>query len=44
MLIFTADYCLAPENVAWVYETSRGLGFVPFASSRALDRYVDPVP
>jgi cysteinyl-tRNA synthetase len=42
--IFTADYCLAPENVAWVYETSRGLGFVPFASSRALDRYVDPVP
>jgi cysteinyl-tRNA synthetase len=44
MLIFTADYCLAPENVAWVYETSRGLGFVPFAGSRALDHYVEPVP
>jgi cysteinyl-tRNA synthetase len=44
MLIFTADYCLAPENVARVYETSRGLGFVPFAGSRALDHYVEPVP
>jgi len=42
--IFTVDYALEPENVAWVYETSRALGFVPFVSSRALDRYVEPVP
>ena len=42
--VFTVDYALAPENVAWIYETSRALGFVPFASSRALDRYLDPVP
>jgi uncharacterized protein (TIGR01370 family) len=43
-IIFTVDYALNPDNVAWVYETSRGLGFVPFASNRALDRYVEPVP
>jgi len=42
--IFTVDYALDPENVAWVYETSRALGFVPFVSNRALDRYVEPVP
>ena len=42
--IFTVDYALEPENVAWVYETSRALGFVPFVSNRALDRYVEPVP
>ncbi len=42
--ILTVDYALEPENVAWAYETSRGLGFVPFVGSRALDRYVDPVP
>ena len=29
--IFTVDYALDPENVAWVYETSR-----------ALDCYVEP--
>jgi hypothetical protein len=38
------DYALEPENVAWVYETSRALGFVPFGGNRALDRYVAPVP
>ena len=42
--IFTVDYALEPENVAWVYETSRALGFVPFVSNRPLDRYVEPVP
>jgi cysteinyl-tRNA synthetase len=42
--IFTVDYALEPDNVAWVYATSRGMGFVPFVSNRALDRYVDPVP
>jgi len=43
-IIFTVDYALEPDNVAWVYETSRALGFVPFASNRALDQYVEPVP
>jgi len=42
--ILTVDYALEPDNVAWVYATSRALGFVPFVSTRALDRYVDPVP
>jgi cysteinyl-tRNA synthetase len=42
--IFTVDYALDPENIAWIYETSRTLGFVPFVSNRALDRYVEPVP
>jgi cysteinyl-tRNA synthetase len=44
ILIFTVDYALDPENVSWVYETSRALGFVPFLSTRALDRYIEPVP
>ena len=43
-IIFTVDYALDPENVAWVYEASRTLGFVPFVSNRGLDRYVEPVP
>jgi hypothetical protein len=38
------DYVLEPDNLAWVYGTSRALGFVPFASNRGLDRYVEPVP
>ena len=37
-------YALEPENVAWIYETSRAMGFVPFVSNRGLDRYVEPVP
>ena len=41
-IIFTVDYALNPDNITWVYETSRALGFVPFASSRWLDRYVEP--
>jgi uncharacterized protein (TIGR01370 family) len=40
-IIFTVDYALEPENVVWVYETSRGLGFVPFAGNRALNQYVE---
>ncbi|MBI3362949.1 MAG: endo alpha-1,4 polygalactosaminidase [Chloroflexi bacterium] len=42
--IFTVDYALQPENVAWVYETSRSLGFVPFVSERQLSLYLPPVP
>jgi cysteinyl-tRNA synthetase len=41
-LIFTVDYALQPENVEWVYRTSRALGFVPFVGGRALDEYVEP--
>jgi cysteinyl-tRNA synthetase len=44
LLIFTVDYALEPENVAWVYETSRSLGFVPFVGSRALDQFVATFP
>ena len=43
-LIFTVDYALDSDNVAWVYETSRALGFVPFVGSRALDQYLEPEP
>lgn len=43
-IILTVDYALEPENVAWVYERSRGMGFVPFVGNRGLDRYVEPVP
>ena len=42
--IFTVDYALDAENIAWVYETSRALGFVPFVSNRALDQFVEPWP
>ncbi|RME79507.1 MAG: hypothetical protein D6784_00620 [Chloroflexi bacterium] len=42
--VFTVDYALKPENVAWVYQTSRQLGFIPFVGSRALDQYVAPYP
>ncbi len=42
--IFTVDYALQPENVAWVYRTARGLGFIPFISNRGLDHYVEPLP
>ena len=43
-IILTVDYALEQGNVDWVYETSRGMGFVPFVGNRALDRYVEPVP
>ncbi len=42
--VFTVDYALEPENVAWVYQTSRNLGFIPFVSNRGLDMYLEPVP
>jgi cysteinyl-tRNA synthetase len=44
LTIFTVDYALEPVNIAWVYETSRDLGFIPFVSNRGLDQYVDPYP
>lgn len=42
--IFTVDYALDEENIAWVYETSRTLGFIPFVSNRAFDQFVVPWP
>ncbi len=44
LTILTVDYAVNPENVAWVYRTSRELGFIPFVGSRALDEYVDVFP
>ena len=44
LLIFTIDYAVEPENIDWVYETSRDYGFIPFVSNRWLDQYVAPVP
>lgn len=43
-LIFTVDYAQDPANIAWVYNTARSLGFIPFVSCRALDMWVEPVP
>jgi cysteinyl-tRNA synthetase len=40
--VFTADYAEDPDNVEFVDETSRGLGFIPFVGVRFLDRYVPP--
>jgi cysteinyl-tRNA synthetase len=40
--VFTVDYALDPANVAWVLETARSHGFVPFVGSRALDGFVAP--
>jgi cysteinyl-tRNA synthetase len=42
--VLTVDYAVRPENVTWVYMTSRALGFIPFVTSRALDRWIPPVP
>jgi cysteinyl-tRNA synthetase len=42
LIVFTVDYALDPDNVAWVYQQARSLGFIPFVSNRALDRYVEP--
>lgn len=41
LTILTVDYAVEAEHKAWVYRTSRALGFVPFVGSRALDEYVD---
>jgi endo-alpha-1,4-polygalactosaminidase (GH114 family) len=40
LLVFSVDYAEDPDNVAWVLETSRDLGFVPFVGNRALDGFV----
>jgi cysteinyl-tRNA synthetase, unknown class len=42
LLIFTVDYAVETDNVTWVYDTSRSMGFVPFVGNRALDQYRAP--
>ncbi len=44
VIVFTVDYALDPDNVVWVHQTSRGLGFIPFVGNRALDQFVEPAP
>jgi cysteinyl-tRNA synthetase len=44
LIVFTVDYALEPDTVAWIYREARSRGFIPFVSSRALDRYVEPYP
>jgi cysteinyl-tRNA synthetase len=44
LAIFTVDYALEPENVAWVYAESRSLGFIPFVSNRGLDTFRPIIP
>ena len=44
LTVFTVDYALQSENVAWVYQTARSYGFIPFAGNRGLDRYFNPYP
>lgn len=42
--IFTVDYAVQPAHIATAHRNARALGFVPFASNRALDQFVEPVP
>lgn len=42
LTIFTVDYALESDNIDWVYQTSRDLGFIPFVSNRYLDQFVPP--
>mgnify|MGYP002640278078 FL=1 len=42
--VFTVDYALIPENIAWTYAISRERGFIPFVGNRALDKFIVPVP
>lgn len=44
LTIFTVDYALEQENIDWVYENSRDLGFIPFVSNRNLDQFLLPYP
>lgn len=42
--VFTVDYAVEPPNIAWIYNESRRLGWIPYVSNRALDRFLPPAP
>lgn len=44
LTIFTVDYALNETNIQLAYNRSRALGFVPFASNRPLNQFIDPRP
>jgi cysteinyl-tRNA synthetase len=44
LVVFTIDYALEEENIAWVYRTARQLGFIPLVSNRGLNQFVEPYP
>lgn len=43
LIVFTVDYAVVEDNIEWVVNESRGYGFVPFVSNRALDQFVEPL-
>ncbi len=40
--VFTVDYALDADDIAWVTDMARRQGFIPFVGSRALDRFQVP--
>jgi len=40
--VFTVDYALLPENIAWAHDISRSLGYKPFVGERNLSTYIPP--
>jgi cysteinyl-tRNA synthetase len=44
LVVFTVDYALDANNIAWVYRTSRANGFIPLVTNRGLDQFVEPYP
>ena len=44
LMVLTVDYALDEPNIEQVVRTSRQMGFIPFVGSRALERYIEPVP
>ena len=38
--VFTVDYAVEAENVTWVHQTSREMGFIPFAGERDLGTFI----
>jgi len=39
-VVFTIDYAVEAENIAWIYQTSRELGFIPFVGERDLGKFI----
>ncbi|HLD88837.1 MAG TPA: MJ1477/TM1410 family putative glycoside hydrolase [Candidatus Nanoarchaeia archaeon] len=42
LTIFTVDYALEEKNINSVHTKSRELGFIPFASNRPLNKFMNP--